>query len=78
MNTYLYAEGLGPTGGRDTTGGFGGRGFGETIGCDLSCSRYFAVPNVFGASTLGSGGEGGFLSIDGGAGGNFYNYINEH
>ena len=63
MNIYLYAEGLGPRGGRDTTGGFGGRGFGETIGCDLSCSRYFAVPNVFEASTLGSGGGGGFLSL---------------
>ena len=32
MSTYLYAEGLGPTGGRDPTEGFGGRGFGEMIG----------------------------------------------
>ena len=77
-NTYLYAGGLGPTGGRGTTGGFDGRGFGETIGCDESCSRYFAVPNVFEASTLGSWGGRGFLSFGSRGGVWVYNQINEY
>ena len=71
-NTYLYAGGRGPTGGRDTTGGFGWSGCGVTIGRDASWSRYFAVPNVFEASTLGSIGGGGFLPFGGGGGVGIY------